>query len=137
MTSEAKGARPRVRSLWRTAGEILTIVLSISAVALVATIAYLAYSSPSPPSLSTIMIQLEYGPEAGNVPLTVSFHANVTGGEAPYSYFWTFGDGVNSTSGPDVVHTYLSQGEYAAQLTVTCLGGSLRTRSGPVPVFAS
>ena len=137
MTSEAKGARPRTRSRWRTAGEILTIVLSVSAVALVGTIAYLAYSTPSPPSPSTIRIQLEYGPEAGNVPLTVSFHANVTGGEAPYSYFWAFGDGMNSTSGPDVDHTYLSQGEYTAQLTVTCLGGSLKTISQPVPVFAS
>ena len=137
MIPEASGSRPRTPSRWRTAGEVLTIVLSISAVVLVGTIAYLGYSSPSSRSLSTIRIQLEYGPEAGNVPLTVSFHANVTGGEAPYSYFWTFGDGVNSTSGPDVVHTYLSQGEYAAQLTVTCLGGSLRTRSGPVPVFAS
>jgi len=58
-------------------------------------------------------------PLEGNVPLEVSFD-----GSASYdpegaieSYAWDFDDG-NTGDGPTAVHTYLSQGLYAAQLTV-------------------
>lgn len=131
MNPDVNGARPRAPGRWSRAGDVLTVGLLISAVVLAGTIAYLAYPAPSPPPISTIMIRMEYSPEEGNAPLTVSFHANVTGGEAPYSYFWSFGDGTNSTSGPGVDHLYSSPGFFGVTLTVTCLGGRLRTVARP------
>lgn len=34
---------------------------------------------------------------SGDAPLMVSFTGTVTGGSAPYSFAWTFGDGSSST----------------------------------------
>ena len=48
----------------------------------------------------------------------VSFWANTTGGTAPLTYAWTFGDGANSTL-PDPSHRYLGAGNYTARVVVT------------------
>src|SRR2546426_801725 len=52
---------------------------------------------------------------AADVGQSVSFTCSATGGTAPYSYAWTFGDG-NTGSGPAVSHVYQSAGA----MTVTC-----------------
>ncbi|MFC0430883.1 PKD domain-containing protein [Kutzneria buriramensis] len=57
-------------------------------------------------------------PTTGNAPLSVNFTGSATGGTAPYSYSWNFGDGTtNTTQNPS--HTYNSAGTYTATLTVT------------------
>lgn len=56
-------------------------------------------------------------PASGSAPLPVAFVGNATGGAAPYSFAWTFGDGSNG-SGPNVTHTYAA-GNYTVELTVT------------------
>src|SRR2546426_828650 len=53
--------------------------------------------------------------QAADVGQSVSFTCSATGGAAPYSYGWTFGDG-NTGSGPAVNHVYQSAGA----MTVTC-----------------
>src|SRR5207247_2613249 len=53
--------------------------------------------------------------QAADVGQSVSFTCSATGGAAPYSYDWTFGDG-NAGSGPAVNHVYQSAGA----MTVTC-----------------
>src|SRR5213593_4743801 len=53
--------------------------------------------------------------QAADVGQSVSFPCSATGGAAPYSYDWTFGDG-NAGSGPAVNHVYQSAGA----MTVTC-----------------
>src|SRR5213594_4120036 len=53
--------------------------------------------------------------QAADVGQSVSFTCSATGGAAPYSYDWTFGDG-NTGSGPAVNHVYQSAGA----MTVTC-----------------
>lgn len=50
--------------------------------------------------------------------LAASFTANVTGGTAPYSYAWAFGDAATGT-GASTTHTYAQPGNYTARLTVT------------------
>jgi PKD repeat protein len=66
----------------------------------------------------------------------VSFATNVTGGTAPLSiqfidtstnaptsWVWSFGDG-STTTGPDPVHTYTTDGTYTVTLTATNSAGS-------------
>lgn len=53
----------------------------------------------------------------GEVPLTVNFIGSVTGGVAPYDYYWDFGDGGISDL-QDPSYTYLEVGDYLAIFTV-------------------
>ncbi len=58
------------------------------------------------------------GPTSGSAPLAVSFAGFASGGTAPYTYAWTFGDGgTSSVQSPS--HTYSGQGAYTVHLTVT------------------
>ncbi|MDE1821789.1 MAG: PKD domain-containing protein [Euryarchaeota archaeon] len=62
-------------------------------------------------------------------PLTVVFHANVTGGTGTYSSLqWEFGDG-RTGSGADQLETYLNAGTYLANFTVTDSDGAVVTRN--------
>jgi hypothetical protein len=53
---------------------------------------------------------------------TVAFTATVTGGAAPISYTWNFGDS-STASGADVTHAFSAQGTYPVTLTAdnSCL----------------
>jgi PKD repeat protein len=48
----------------------------------------------------------------------VEFKGSATGGQPPYSWFWDFGNGYNSTE-QNPVYTYSTQGVYNVVLTVT------------------
>ena len=69
------------------------------------------------------------GPLSGNAPLTAYFSGFASGGTAPYTYAWTFGDGGTSSS-QNPSHAYSSQGSYAVHLTVT--DSASRTASATV-----
>lgn len=56
-------------------------------------------------------------PALGKVPLTVYFSARASGGKAPYTYSWTFGDG-GSSSAASPSHTYTRSGPFTVVLTV-------------------
>ncbi|WP_082092987.1 PKD domain-containing protein [Methanosarcina siciliae] len=58
---------------------------------------------------------------SGNDPLTVNFMDQSTG--TPTSWFWDFGDGVNSTE-QSPVHTYTAEGNYTVNLTVENSAGT-------------
>jgi PKD repeat protein len=52
-------------------------------------------------------------------PATIGFEANSTGGWAPYSYSWNFGDGSDGTEvGNKVSHTFDKSGQYTVALAV-------------------
>ena len=52
-----------------------------------------------------------------SAPATIEFVADATGGLAPYSYSWNFGDGTNSTDiGPKVSHTFNEPGNHTITL---------------------
>jgi PKD repeat protein len=60
-------------------------------------------------------------PIAGSAPLVVSFSATVSGGNAPYSLQWEFGDGAvgSAAQGASVRHTYERAGTFTPHLEVT------------------
>lgn len=62
-----------------------------------------------------------------------TFAAGVSGGEAPYSYVWEFGDG-NTSALASPTHTYLSAATYEVRLTLTDAEGTqvIATRSEDV-----
>ncbi len=53
-----------------------------------------------------------------SVPVTVAFTSGVSGGQQPYNYAWTFGNGTTSTVINPVV-TYTGAGPYSVRLIVT------------------
>jgi gliding motility-associated-like protein len=64
----------------------------------------------------------------------VSFSATTaTGGTAPYTYSWNYGNGSTGT-GQNVSHTYAASGSYQASLTVTDANGCAMTTSSTVIV---
>src|SRR5213080_2493145 len=56
--------------------------------------------------------------QAADVGQSVTFTCSATGGTAPYSYGWTFGDG-NTGSGSPVTYSYQSAGAMTVTCTVT------------------
>ncbi|HYK92655.1 MAG TPA: PKD domain-containing protein [Thermoplasmata archaeon] len=54
----------------------------------------------------------------GVAPATISFSAGLAGGDAPFSYAWTFGDGASGSGNP-ATHSYASAGTYSATVRVT------------------
>ena len=57
-------------------------------------------------------------PVSGEVPLTVNFTSNATGGTQPYTYSWNFGDGTSSSE-QNPTYNYSQAGDYTVHLTVT------------------
>ena len=73
-------------------------------------------------------------PTSGSTPLTVAFGTTVSGGTAPYTYDWNFGDGTahGNTQAPS--HTYNAVGTFTATVTVTDSAPSPHTASGSTTI---
>ncbi len=71
--------------------------------------------SPAPTSLTCQIVTAT--PLNGQVPLSVTFEAAATGGSAPYTYKWSFGDGDSSTL-QDATHVFSTAGTYKVILSV-------------------
>jgi len=57
------------------------------------------------------------GPYEGEVGEEIEFDGDVSGGTAPYTFFWEFGDG-NTSDEQNPVHIYETPGEYIANFSV-------------------
>ena len=77
------------------------------------TAGYYTVQNPSPVTAS-----FTNSPSGPVVYQTVTFTASASGGAAPYSFGWNFGDG-SSSSGQTATHTYLAPGKYNVTLGVT------------------
>jgi len=58
-------------------------------------------------------------PTSGAAPLHVVFAGGASGGTAPYTYSWSFGDGSAPSTEQNPTHDYTTNGSYDATLTVT------------------
>ena len=88
----------------------------------------------SPP----LSVSANAAPLSGGAPLLVAFSASASasGGTAPYSYAWNFGDS-GTSSVESVTHTYTKTGMYTATLNVTDSGSGKFTKSWSVNVQAT
>ncbi len=67
--------------------------------------------------------------------LYVTMKAVTTGGTAPYTYAWEFGDGDFETGGPSKFHTYPVKGTYLIKLTVKDVKDSTGTGEKSLTVY--
>src|SRR5207244_6614274 len=67
---------------------------------------------------STLSSHFTFTPVSPMIGQSVSFSATTTGGTAPYTYAWNFGDGGTSTANPSS-HTYSASGTFMVSLKVT------------------
>nr|WP_269430194.1 PKD domain-containing protein [Methanosarcina siciliae] len=71
---------------------------------------------------------------SGTAPLVVLFTDTSTGGE-PTSWYWDFGDGIDSKHETNATHTFTNPGSYFVTLTVTNEAGTSTSR--PVEIVVS
>jgi hypothetical protein len=108
------------------AGRNLIAVLLIGALVASSSFAsaHPASAGPRPATLSSeLSVGLTSSVQSGTVPLSVTFNATASGGYAPYSFVWSFGDGTSPGTGPGVVHVYLTPGTFLAIVNVTDVYG--------------
>lgn len=82
---------------------------------------------------SLLDLSLTNPAQYGEVPFTAHLTAALSGGEAPETLFWQFGDGASWT-GSNVSHTYVSPGDYLVNCTAEDSIGSKVTESEQVQV---
>lgn len=71
---------------------------------------------------SAPVVSIVANPTTGSAPLDVDFTATASGGNAPLSFSWDFGDGaVAAVSNPS--HTYMAAGTFLARVEVTDADG--------------
>lgn len=88
--------------------------------------------STSPP----LTLSAQGGPLLGHVPMTVLFNSTVSGGYAPYTWLWSFGDG-STGIGQNVAHTYTLAGNFSVQVTLTDSSGTQLASGMAVEVLPS
>src|SRR5438132_1304828 len=69
----------------------------------------------SPPS--TLSASFTYSPSSPQAGQPVTFTASASGGTSPFTFSWSFGDGLTGTGSP-ITHTYSSAGSYTTALTI-------------------
>ena len=128
------GAGTTVRHAYSTAGTF-SIVLTVkdASVAQQSTTSQHSVTVTNPPTLTT---SFTYDPSSPQVSQQITFTASASGGTAPFTYNWTFGDG-SATTGSIVTHTYSSAGTFSVVLTVKDSGSPQQTASSQQSVTVS
>lgn len=100
------------------AGTAQSILTTTTSATITATAAGLTATARTSVSTAPLTLGISATPTNPNKGDGVTFVASVSGGSAPYSYAWIFGDGT-SGSGQTISHRYFSDGSKTASLTVT------------------
>jgi len=74
-------------------------------------------------------------PSSGLAPLAVNLSAIATGGEAPYTYAWNFGDGSATSTAVTTAHTFAVAGSYNATVTITDGLGQVASAAVGIQVY--
>jgi len=88
----------------------------------------------SPPP--TLTASFTYNPSSPQVGQQITFTASSSGGTAPYTFSWSFGDG-SSTTGSTAAHTYSSAGTFNVVLSVKDSGSPQQSASSQQSVTVS
>lgn len=103
------------------------VVVTIGGIQTVQTfnVTHLGSTSPAPGGTTPqpLALQVTATPKSGYVPLNVTIGASASGGTAPYSYMYQFGDGGNGDTNwlqgvASAGHQYAKPGTYTAVVTV-------------------
>jgi len=124
------GSGSSVSHAYQAAGAY-TVVLTVTDTA-----GHLASASNTVTVTSPLSANITYSPSSPAPLANVQFTATATGGTAPYSYRWDFGDGTNGM-GATVSHSYLLPGTYTVILTVVDSNGLTTAASTTVTVPVS
>jgi len=65
---------------------------------------------------------------------SIIFAASATGGTAPYTYLWNFGDGSANVGGQTTVKSYSTSGSKTVTLTVTDFAGATKTATATLSI---
>jgi PKD repeat protein len=90
-------------------------------------------TSVTPPPPTQLSASITPSPTSGVAPLTVNFASNVSGGTAPYTYAWNFGDG-GSSSSANPTHAYDTPGTYNVKLSVVDSAGNAGSATATITV---
>src|SRR5205807_7157385 len=119
---------------YQTAGSYTVVLTVIDAAGQTASSTQtVTVSSPPPP---TLIASFTYTPTSPLVGQQVTFVASVSGGTAPYSFSWSFGDG-SIGSGSTVTHAYSSAGTFSVILVVSDSGSPQQTSSSQSSITVS
>src|SRR6266581_3673919 len=83
--------------------------------------------------VSSLNVGISFTPSSPATGQVVTFTGTASGGTAPYTFSWTFGDGATGNGNP-VTHTYTTSGSYTATLSVTDSKGATGAASTAVTV---
>src|SRR6266566_3158650 len=82
---------------------------------------------------SSLNVGISFTPSSPATGQVVTFTGTASGGTAPYTFSWTFGDEATGNGNP-VTHTYTTSGSYTATLSVTDSKGATGAASTAVTV---
>lgn len=127
----ASGTYTVTGTVSNSAGNQNAATMITASVAMTTTTQTTTTSTTSGPSITGMTVT----PTSGVAPLTVYFSATVTGGQTPYTWAWTMGDGSTNTTANGGQHTYSSPcTSCILSLTVTDALGRTATFSYPTPL---
>ncbi|HTT26348.1 MAG TPA: PKD domain-containing protein [Thermoplasmata archaeon] len=93
-----------------------------------------AWSNVSVSVVAPLTVKAVANTTQGAAPLSVSFLEDVSGGHAPFQYYWNFGDASPNASTAGATHVYQSGGTYTATLVVLDGIGERVTRNLTITV---
>src|SRR5256886_16461757 len=81
-------------------------------------------TNPMFPAAMQPTAAITFSPSSPAAGYPVPLNVTSSGGTAPYTFAWTFGDGTNGTGNP-AIHTFASGGSYNVTVTIKDSAGAL------------